>query len=220
MGLFSSGDDGKKASEARLAEIKKGQELSREQLTPVGDLGLTGYREQAALLGLAGDREGALERFRTSPGIRFQQEEGQRSVLRGKSAMGGLVSGGTLAALQERSQGLASTQYQTYLSQLGQFSSPGLQARSQLANIETSTASESGQAAASRYMSQGGGGGLAGGLGGALGGFFGGSGGGGGGGGGSLASFGSSIMSMFGGGGGGGGSTGGGGIEGWSGGFM
>lgn len=219
MGLFSGGgEDAKKASEARLEEIRKGQVLSREQLTPIGDLGLTGYKEQAALLGIAGDREGALERFRTSPGIRFQQEEAQRSVLRGKSAMGGLVSGGTLAALQERSQGLAGTQYQNYLSQLGQFSSPGLQARSQIANIETSTASELGQARASKYMSQGGGGGLAGGIGGALGGFFGGSGGGGGGG--SLASFGSSIMSMFGGGGGGGGWEGGAGIEGWSGGMM
>ncbi len=228
MGLFSSG--GGKAARAQMAQIRIGQEKAREQLAPVGELGLSGYREQAALLGLSGDREAALGRFRETPGIRFQQEEAQRATMRGASAMGGLVGGGTLAALQERSMGLAGQQFGSYLSQLGQFAQPGLQARSRLAGMEVQTAGQLGEAAAFRETSKASdrmkniqmmasiaAGGMTGGLGG---GFMALGGAGAGGGTGSLAGMGGGLMSAFGQGGLSRVASSGGGLGGATGGFM
>lgn len=45
--------------------------------------------------------------FRTTPGYEFQVQEGQRAVEGSAAAQGGLLSGATLGALQDRRQGIA-----------------------------------------------------------------------------------------------------------------
>lgn len=49
--------------------------------------------------------------FRAGPGYQFQQREGQRAVEGAAAAQGGMLSGATLAALQDRRQGLADQTY-------------------------------------------------------------------------------------------------------------
>ncbi len=49
--------------------------------------------------------------FQADPGYQFRQEQGQQAIERGAAARGGALGGGTLKALEEYSQGLASQEY-------------------------------------------------------------------------------------------------------------
>ncbi len=70
-----------------------------------------------ALLGLT-DEGADFDVFRNTPGYQFQQDEARRAIERSAAARGGLASGNTLAALLERSQGIADTTFNNYLAQV------------------------------------------------------------------------------------------------------
>lgn len=52
--------------------------------------------------------------FQTSPGYQFALDEGQRAIEGSAAAQGGLYSGATMKALQDRAQGVASQEYNTW----------------------------------------------------------------------------------------------------------
>jgi hypothetical protein len=137
MGLFSK-TSGVKGFQRAKKSLTEGRDLAVGELRPVADLGLAGYQEIGSLLGLGtgADRQAAFDRFYTSPGIQFAQDEAQRATQRQFAASGMTASGNVLAALQERSQNLASQQFGGYLSQLGAFAAPGLQARQNIAQTQ------------------------------------------------------------------------------------
>lgn len=137
MGLFS-GSKSTKGFQRAKESLRTGKEASVAELRPLADLGFAGYQEIGALLGLGtgADREAAFDRFYTSPGIQFAQDEATRATQRQFAASGMTASGNVLAALQERSQNLASQQFGTYLGQLGAFAQPGLQAKQNIATTE------------------------------------------------------------------------------------
>ncbi len=198
MGLFGGGG-GDSGADEYIAEITKGKEAYEQEIRPIADQGFRGYQEIGTLLGLSGDsadREAAMGRFYDSPGIRYAQDQATQATQRQFAASGMTQSGNVLAALQERSMGLAGQQYNTYLGQLSSFAQPGLMAKQNLADMTYNYYGQLGQARMQEEQAKsGGGGGLGGMLGGALQGF-----GGGGGGGGGFGSMFSGITSMFGGG--------------------
>ena len=138
MGLFGGSDKAAKGYQRAKESLQAGKEASVAELRPLADLGFAGYQEIGALLGLGtgADREAAFDRFYTSPGIQFAQDEATRATQRQFAASGMTASGNVLAALQERSQNLASQQFGTYLGQLGAFADPGLQAKQNIASTE------------------------------------------------------------------------------------
>lgn len=137
MGLFS-GSKSTKGFQRAKRSLQEGKEASIAELRPLADLGFAGYQEIGALLGLGtgADRDAAFDRFYTSPGIQFAQDEATRATQRQFAASGMTASGNVLAALQERSQNLASQQFGGYLGQLGAFAAPGLQAKQNIATTE------------------------------------------------------------------------------------
>lgn len=73
-----------------------------------------------ALLGLPGGEEGIdqteiLEILRNTPGYQFRLSQGAQARERLAAASGGLISGNTLAALEEYGQGLADQTFNDYL---------------------------------------------------------------------------------------------------------
>lgn len=137
MGIFSK-TAGTKGFKRAKKSLQAGKDASIAELRPLADLGFQGYQEIGSLLGLGGaaEREAAFDRFYTSPGIQFAQDEAARATSRQFAASGMTGSGNVLAALQERSQNLASQQFGGYLSQLGAFAAPGLQAKQNIASTE------------------------------------------------------------------------------------
>ena len=133
MSLFGSSTPD--FTEAR-EDLERGRDRFVGRLDPIATPGVAGYREAGALLGLVGDRQAALQRFRETPGLQFAQQEAQRAIQRQAAATGMTYSGNVLAALQERSRGLAGQQFNTYLAQLGQFAQPGLSATQNIAGVE------------------------------------------------------------------------------------
>lgn len=72
-----------------------------------------------ALLGLpGGDGSDPTAVLRSTPGYQFMLDQGAQARERLASASGGLVSGNTLAALQEYGQGLADQTFNNYLAQV------------------------------------------------------------------------------------------------------
>lgn len=137
MGIFSKTAGVKGFSRAKES-LRRGKDESIAELRPLADLGFQGYQEIGSLLGLGtgADRQAAFDRFYTSPGIQFAQDEAARATSRQFAASGMTGSGNVLAALQERSQNLASQQFGGYLSQLGAFAAPGLQAKQNIAQTQ------------------------------------------------------------------------------------
>lgn len=90
---------------------------------PIMDRGTQGANLHADAMGLNG-AEGtarAQSAFTSGPGYQFAQDEAQRAGLRAASAGGMLASGNTLAALADRSQGIANQEYQTWLGNLAPY---------------------------------------------------------------------------------------------------
>lgn len=94
------------------------QALGAQQ--PYSDAGRRGLSEYVSALGLGTPEEnaGALSRFRDSPGYQFAMDEGVRAIDSSASARGGLYSGATGKALQERGMGLADSTFNSRLSHL------------------------------------------------------------------------------------------------------
>lgn len=93
-------------------EIQGASEQARQDVTqweqPYSDYGLESMEAARG----RGDFSFSGEDFEKDPSYEFLQEEGARTVQRSSAANKMLQSGNTLAALQERGQKLASTEYQ------------------------------------------------------------------------------------------------------------
>ena len=120
----SSANAAGKAADAQSAAAAEAGRLSREQfeatradLAPYRDAGGRALNYYEDFLGANGaDKRGeAFDLFRSSPGYQFAQDEGIRATEGGAAARGGLLSGGTLKALQERGMGLADQTSGSYL---------------------------------------------------------------------------------------------------------
>lgn len=137
MGIFSKAS-GVKGYQRAKRSLTEGRDAFVSELRPLADLGFQGYKEIGSLLGLGtgADRSAAFDRFYSSPGIKFAQDEAARATSRQLGASGFGRSGNVLAALQERSQQLASQQFGGYISQLGAFAAPGLQAKQNIAQTQ------------------------------------------------------------------------------------
>jgi hypothetical protein len=79
-----------------------------------------GVAQLGDVLGLNGTRgnQTAQQALQATPGYQFQQQQGQASVNAGAAANGTLNSGNQALALQQQGQGLASQNYNNYVSQL------------------------------------------------------------------------------------------------------
>lgn len=66
--------------------------------------------------------------FQTGPGYEFARNEAEQAGLRAASAGGMLASGNTLAALSDRTQGIANQEYGSWLDRLSGMSTQGLSA--------------------------------------------------------------------------------------------
>lgn len=121
---ISSASAAGKAADAQAAAAAEAGRLSREQfeatradLAPYRDAGgrALGYYEDFLGANGADRRTAAHDIFRSSPGYQFAQDEGIRATEGGAAARGGLLSGGTLKALQARGMGLADQTSGSYL---------------------------------------------------------------------------------------------------------
>jgi len=143
-----------KASEAQSDAAAQAGALEREaqqqirgDLAPYRDAGSKALGYYQDFLGANGADAAASARnmFQTSPGYDFAMDEGIRATEGGAAARGGLLSGGTLKALQARGQGLANQEYGSYLDRfLG------------LANMGQNSAAQTGSFTAGSAARQGG----------------------------------------------------------------
>ena len=89
------------------------------------------------------------------PGYQFQMDQGLNSIQNSAAARGGALSGNAMVGLQSYGQGLASTQFQNYMSQLAGIANMGQAAASNTANQGASLMSGAGASLASGIMGAG-----------------------------------------------------------------
>jgi hypothetical protein len=136
------------AQMASVAEQRRQYNQTREDFAPWRETGATAVEEYGRLYGVGRDglvsdeeRQGALDRFETSPGYQFRMDEGIKAFDRSASAKGQLSSGGTGKALTRYAQGVASDEFGSYASRLAQLAGAGQQATGSTAAAGASTAS-------------------------------------------------------------------------------
>ena len=115
-----------------LSQITGGFGRAREQLQP-----FAGMEEYEAARGLLQDPSSLMDR----PGVRFQQEEGNRALQAAYSrASGGGVSGPAIEAAQQYGQNFAAQTLDQELNRLFPFISMSAQAREGMGNLEAQQA--------------------------------------------------------------------------------
>lgn len=126
-------------SRSRLVGIVQGGQGTPERFSVNGQLFDT--REQAEAYANANLQGGAaMPGFQETPGFRFALQEGLDAVEAGAAARGGLRSGATMQALQQRGIGMANQEFGNYLSRLEGQATRGQNAAAQSATINTNTA--------------------------------------------------------------------------------
>jgi hypothetical protein len=116
------------AKAAGLGELGAGYDTARteygkagEDFVPLKDLfgkGAGLYADVLGVNGAEGSARGSAA-FHTSPGYNFARDEALQAVLRNKSAVGELGSGGAMTALQDRASGLAQQDFGNWRTALG-----------------------------------------------------------------------------------------------------
>lgn len=108
---------------------------AQTQLDPFAQGGRLAFEQQQALSGALGPeaQAQAMESFQSSPGQSFLREQGEESIARQAAASGGLGGGALLADLQSFGTGVAAQDFQNNFNRLGQVSTQGQNAASQLA---------------------------------------------------------------------------------------
>lgn len=128
-------DDGEKRSAGALNDAG---ELFDGYLKS-GNTARTRYDDFMGLNGAdAQTRAGAT--FKTDPGYQFEVDQNMQAAERGASAGGMLASGNLLAELQDRSSGLASRQYGSFMDRLAGVRDNGLNAAGAKSGILTNLA--------------------------------------------------------------------------------
>jgi hypothetical protein len=135
------------ASDKAIAAENARFEQIRGDLAPYRDQGAKGFATYADLVGANGPEAQMRARgnFRTDPGYEFAVNEGNRAIQGSAAARRGLLSGGTLKALQERGQGLADQQYGSYLDRFLNLGSIGQNAAAQTGNFGAQSSGRVGQ---------------------------------------------------------------------------
>ena len=113
-----------------------------ESFDPYSEAGVAATNEIRALLGLGGQeaQTDAFGRFEVSPDYQFRFEEGQRAIDSSAAAAGSRFSGGTLKALADYGQRLASQEYGNYHNRLSGVADRGLNALQSQGNLRTNHA--------------------------------------------------------------------------------
>jgi hypothetical protein len=132
MGMLGNSDGLKKYME----HLNIGKAAYDNRVQPIADIGMDAYERMGQLMGISGNYDSAMEKFYNSPGIQYQQDMMQQATQRQLGAAGYNYSGNMLAELQNRSQNLASTQFNSYLGQLATVAQPGLTAQMNLADMD------------------------------------------------------------------------------------
>ena len=86
------------------------------------------------------------------PGYQFEMQQGQQALQNSAAARGGALSGNTIQATQQFGQGLASTQFQSYMSQLAGLANMGQSAASNVGNTGAQLLSGAGASLAGGVM--------------------------------------------------------------------
>ena len=84
--------------------------------------------------------------FQESPGYQFRLKQGQMALEAGQAARGGLFSGRAGLEAMQYGQGMASSEYDSYLARLASLAGIGQSSAGQSANIAGNVASQIGQA--------------------------------------------------------------------------
>lgn len=129
------------AYQAAIDQTQQAYNAADNYLVPRAEQEAAAMARVNALLGLGGEAPD-YSLFRETPGYEFQQEEARRQIERTAAARGGLLSGNTLAAVLERSQGIADTTFRNYLADVMGLQNQGVdQQRAALAVDRGSTVS-------------------------------------------------------------------------------
>lgn len=125
----AAGSVQQEAAFAAIEETKRQFDVTQESFAPFLAAGGRALTQQEALLGLSGQeaQQGAFAAFTESPGQKFLRERGERALLRGASATGGLGGGNVRSALQQQGIGFAQQQLNQQLAQLAGISGTGQQ---------------------------------------------------------------------------------------------
>ena len=97
-------------------DIQSGFAQDRADTQALRDLSTGAQNQLQIQLGLADGKSA----FETQPGYQFLQDEARNQLQGSAAAGGGLYSGATMKALQDRAQNIASLEYNTYLDRLSQ----------------------------------------------------------------------------------------------------
>lgn len=102
----AAGEAGLQASRESIAEQRRQFDIALDLTAPRREAETEALNALRGLLGLGGAAPD-FSAFERTPGFEFTREEALRGVERSAAARGGLVSGNTLAELQNRAAGLA-----------------------------------------------------------------------------------------------------------------
>lgn len=126
-GSIGAGKAAKKRAQAvgeGIRTIDDGFGRAEELLDPRHQQEMDAMTRVNALLGLSED-EVDFDLFRNTPGYQFMVDEALRGTERSAAARGGLLSGNTLLEVGERTQGIADSTFNQYLSRLMGLQSQG-----------------------------------------------------------------------------------------------
>lgn len=144
-GMFSSNSASRgveaqvKAAREQIAFQKETRDLITERVDPWFQSGQTANQVQNHLLGFGEAPEGYTG-FQASPGYQYQFDQGMAAVNALAGARGGLDSGATLQALQDRGTQLANQDFYNHLAAVSGAAGQGLNAAGLQATAATNAA--------------------------------------------------------------------------------
>jgi hypothetical protein len=112
-------DSAQRATDQQAAQYAQ----QRADLQPWAQSGGQANNKLSALMGMNGEDQTA--QLQATPGYQFRLDQGMQGVQNSAAARGGLLSGGTLKAIQKYGQDFASNEYQNQFNRLNSMSSAG-----------------------------------------------------------------------------------------------
>ena len=136
-----------RASRQAVAEQRRQFAVTQEQLAPFREAGLGALERQQQFLGLLGPEQqaAAFQQFQESPGQAFLRQRGERSLLRGASAIGGLGGGNIREALVQQGIGFAGQQLGEFQNRLADLTGLGQQTALGVGQLGAQAAGQIGQ---------------------------------------------------------------------------
>ena len=110
-----------------IAEQRRQFDIGQGNLDPFRQAGESALSKQQAFLGLSGQEaeQAAFDQFNESPGQAFLRKRGEKALLAGASATGGLGGGNVQSELQKQGIGFAQQQLNQHQAQLAGISGTG-----------------------------------------------------------------------------------------------